>query len=242
MTATVVDTQADEHPLIDYDALAYQAPKVNLLPPEIADRHKLRKLQAGLGGVALAAVAVVGLLYMQAGSGKTDAQARLDAARGLEPGLQSQTQKLANVPAEKAQIEAAGASLKAAMSSEVLWSDVMDNFRRYLPDGVRMTSLATTAVTPTAAVAGTSKPNAIAATKPSNVIATVQIAGRAVDLNAVAAELDELAKVPGLTNVYLTTTTKSVATGTQASVADFTATADITNVVLSHRYDTGAAK
>ena len=84
---------------------------------------------------------------------------------------------------------------------------------------------------------------------PSNVVATVMFTGVADDMNHVATELDQLALVPGLSNVYLTSTTKGTTPGSSASSTStsssaaggegvqFTASANITNSVLSHRYD-----
>jgi Tfp pilus assembly protein PilN len=244
MTAVMAEAPVEESPLGDLESLVYTAPKVNLLPPEIGERRRLRKLQACLALAVVAAGAVVGLLYFQASSGEADAQARLDAAQSVQAGLQVQTAKLQYVQAEQARIDAARSSLKAAMGSEVLWSKVLDDLRLRLPDGVNMSSLATTAVAATTAVPGVAAPAAAAATAtavPSNVIATVVLSGSAVSLDAVADELDQLANVPGFSNVYLTTTTS---TGESTKFVAYTATADVTTAALSHRYDsiTGANK
>ncbi len=145
---------AEETPMAVFDAPAYAAPSVNLLPPEIGQRRALRKLQAGLAAGVVAAAAVVGLLYVQAGSGKSEAQARLNAANTQKVILGAQTASLAHVSAEKAKIDAARASLKSAMGSEVLWSKTLDDLRLRLPDGVRYQSVAVSAVVaPTAGVA-----------------------------------------------------------------------------------------
>jgi Tfp pilus assembly protein PilN len=230
-----------EAPLAVFDVPAYAPPSVNLLPPEIGQRRALRKLQYGLAAGVVACAAVVGVLYMGASSGKSDAQSRLDAANAQKVLLQGQTAKLSFVSAEKAQIDAARASLKAAMGSEVLWSKTLDDLRLRLPDGVRYATFTVTAITPVATTAGTTTtttpaPAATSATAtalPSNAIATVNLTGSALNLDAVAEELDQLALVPGFSNVYLTTTAQP----TPGAIATFTVTADITNAVLSHRYD-----
>lgn len=233
----------EEAPLAVFDMPAYAPPSVNLLPPEIGQRRALRKLQAGLAAGVVACAAVVGVLYVGASSGKSDAQSRLNAANAQKVLLQGQTAKYSYASTEQAQIDAARASLKAAMGSEVLWSKTLDDLRLRLPDGVRYATLAVTAVTPAATTASgtvtatTPAATASAATPaglPSNVIATVTLTGSAVNLDAVAEELDQLALVPGFSDVYLTTTTQGVGNG---GVATFSVTANITNTVLSHRYD-----
>lgn len=249
MSMVTTDQVAEETPMAVFDAPAYAAPSVNLLPPEISQRRALRKLQAGLAALVLASAAVVGLLYVQAGSGKSEAQARLNAANAQKAVLGAQTASLAHISAEKATVDAARASLKAAMGSEVLWSSTLDNLRLRLPDGVRYQSIAVTAIVAPAAGAAAPAPVTGAAAVPSNVVATVVFTGVADDMNHVATELDQLALVPGLSNVYLTSTTKGTTPGSSASSTStsssaaggegvqFTASANITNSVLSHRYD-----
>ena len=221
-----------------FEAVTYEAPKVNLLPPEIGQRRQLRRLQAGLLAGVVAAAGIVGVLYVQAGNGRSAAQQQLDEAQARQTLLQAQSAKLSYVSAEKTQLDAARASLKAAMGSEVLWSKTLDQLRLRLPDGVRYTSIGVTQVIPTAATGTATGTSATGTTLASNVLATATFSGDAVDINAVASELDQLAKVPGLSNVYLTTVTKPKSGGTTTSVATFTATASITNALLSHRYDT----
>jgi Tfp pilus assembly protein PilN len=242
MSEVMAPPLAEETPMAVFEAPAYTPASVNLLPPEITQRRALRKLQAGLAAGVVAAAAVVGLLYVQAGSGKSEAQARLNAANTQKVLLGAQTTSLGNVAAAKAKVDAARASLKAAMGSEVLWSKTLDDLRLRLPDGVRYQSVAVSAIVAPAAGVATATPTAGAPTLPSNVIATVIFTGVAGSMNDVAAELDQLALVPGLSNVYLTSATaggagaSGASSGSQAGV-QFTATADVTNSALSHRYD-----
>lgn len=242
MSAMMAEPQTEEAPLAAvFEAPAYVAPHVNLLPPEITARRVLRKLQAGLAAGVIACAAIVGVLYVQAGSGKSEAQSRLDAATAQQAVLQAQTAKLAYVSAAKATIDAARASLKAAMGSEVLWSKTLDDLRSRLPDGVRYQSITVVAVpTPVAGavVAPAATTPGAAAALPTDALATATFTGSANNLDDVAAELDQLALVPGVSNVYLTSTTAKAASGSTApQIVNFVATADLTNTLLSHRYD-----
>ncbi len=240
---TKSDASVQEEALPVFESVTYEAPKVNLLPPEIGERRQLRRLQAGLIAIVLASAGVVGALYVQAGSGQAAAQQRLDLAKTQQSTLQTQTARLNYVSAQKAQIDAARSSLRTAMGSEVLWSKTLDQVRLRLPDGVRYSSVAfarqeAVAVAPTVKGATATAGAAAAPTIPADVIATATFTGIATDLNAVANELDQLAKVPGLNNVYLSTVTKPKSDGTTPGTATFTATANVTNSLLSHRYDT----
>ena len=90
---------------------------------------------------------MVGLLYVQAGSGKSDAQARLNAANAQKARVAARRRPAWLTSRHReGQVDAARASLKAAMGSEVLWSSTLDNLRLRLPDGVRYQSIAVTAI------------------------------------------------------------------------------------------------
>ena len=55
-------------------------PRVNLLPPEIEEQRRFRKVQIGLGAGVVAAVGVVGALTLLASGAVGDAQHRLGQA------------------------------------------------------------------------------------------------------------------------------------------------------------------
>ena len=238
------EAPGEESALSVFEAAAYTVPRVNLLPPEVGERRKLRKVQAGLAVGILGVAGVVGLLYVQAGSGESTARASLETAQVTNTSLQAQADKLAYVSKAKQQIDAAKASLKAAMGSEVLWSKTMQELQRRLPDGVRFTNVAVVGDGPLANSAGTGASTSKSATTtatggttvPSNTVATITIQGKADTMDDVAAELDQLELVTGFSNVYLSSATRP-AGGDSDQTVTFTATADITNAVLSHRYD-----
>ena len=57
-------------------------PKVNLLPPEIAQAARFRRIQLALGGGVVAALGTVTLLYVLAVGSVSDATVQLEAANG----------------------------------------------------------------------------------------------------------------------------------------------------------------
>jgi Tfp pilus assembly protein PilN len=233
----------------------YVAPQVNLLPPEVAERKALRKLQAALAAGVIACGAVVGGLYVVANNGKASAQTNLDQAVSEASTLQAAKSRLLPAQIARTQVQATKQALVTAMGAEVLWSRYLDQIRLRLPDGVRLTSLtvipatpgtsgsttgsATPAPAPTPAPAAGSTsgsaPSAIAPLPTSGTIASVTIAGKAVDHDGVANWLDATAAIPGWTNVYLTNTTAD-STGLVA----FTMTANISSAALSHRFTAGS--
>ncbi len=241
----------------DFDLLTpveYVAPRANLLPPEIAERAALRKMQALLAAAVIACGGIVGAVYVTSASGRAPAKAALAQAQSEQQTLSAQKAALAPAQAAHQQVLAAKQSLVAAMSSEVLWSNQLDTLRRRLTDGVRLSTLTVTPTDPTgtgaastavqlpAGPAGTSSstPSATstaggtAASAPY--LASVTMAGTALDNDAVANWLDTLAGMPGWANVYLTSTSSTP----NSTLVTYSITANITQAALSHRYTNGS--
>lgn len=231
-----------ELPDID-DPQPVAAPFVNLLPPEIAERRAMRSLLVMLAAVVVGVLLLTGGLVYLAGSGKAAAQDDLAAQQAQTARLNAQVRSLDGARQAQAQLQAARAALQTAMSSEVLWSKYLDQLRLLLPNGVRLSNVAiapTTASTGagagagTAGVAPTTTTGSTASTGVTpGAVATVTIAGKAVDQDAVAAWLEALGQVKGFTNGYLTSTAADGASG----LVTFTVTVDVTADALSHRFD-----
>jgi Tfp pilus assembly protein PilN len=261
MSVLTDSTQESGAPAGEYDLLTpveYVAPRANLLPPEIAERAALRKMQALLAAAVIACGGIVGAGYVATAHGKAPAKAALAEAQSEQQSLSRQRAALAPAQAAHQQVLAAKQALTAAVSSEVLWSNQLDTLRRQLPAGVRLSTLT---ITPIAAAAtgsagstavqlpagpgGTSQattPAAGTTTAANNYIASVSIAGVAVDNASVAVFLETLSGMPGWGNVYLSNTTASAGDGTngQAKTITYSVTANITPAALSHRYTNGS--
>jgi len=85
----------------------FALPQVNLLPPEIAEKTVFRRVQLGLGAAVVAALGVVGLLYLSAASRVTSAQGDLDTATASGQSLQTQSAKYSEVTGVYARAAAA---------------------------------------------------------------------------------------------------------------------------------------
>lgn len=209
-------------------------PRVNLLPPEIEEQRRFRKVQAGLGAGVLAALGVVGALTLLANGAVSDAQGELDAATARQSQLKAQQAQYAEVPLVYAQVEAAEAQLSLAMGKEVRWSFFLNDLSLKVPGKVWLTSMTVAqnvdeaaAATPTATVPGSES-----YLTPG--MGTVTFEGKGYAHNDVAAWLDALAKQKGLTQPYFTNSTKE-AIGSESAV-NFTSQATITEEALSGRY------
>jgi Tfp pilus assembly protein PilN len=244
----------------------YVAPRVNLLPPEVAQRQALRRLQAGLLAGVLACGAAVGALYYVSDQGRTDAQAKLDQAVSQGQQLDSRKSTLLPVQIKRSQVQSTKAALQNATAAEVLWSKQLDDVRQHLSKGVRLSTLtitpapvaaagapgaaapapakgsstaakssSTPAATP-AAAAAPSAAGAPAALPTTGTIATVTMAGVAVNPDAVADWLETMNQLPGWSGAYAQSVTQ------QGDGYTFSATASVSAAALSHRSDDGSGR
>jgi Tfp pilus assembly protein PilN len=180
-------------------------PRVNLLPPEIDEQRRFRKVQVGLGaGVALS-VAAVGALFLLATGAVSDAQNDLDTAQARESQLKSEQAQYAAVPEAFAQRDAARAQVDQAMSQEVEWSYFMNDLSLKVPGKVWLTSMTVTQDVDGAAAA-TANPTAPGATTQylETGLGSLTFEGVGYTHNDVAAWLDALAKQKGLAQPYFT--------------------------------------
>ncbi len=222
-------------PLLDAPAEVL-APRVNLLPPEIAEQRAVRKLAIALAGAVVLCVAAVGGGWVYAGQGESQARADLASAQSTQTALQRKQQALLPAQTAQNQVQAAQRALAAAMGNEVLWSRYLDQLRLKRPEGVRFSSVALTPAdsgsSGSSSGSSSSGSSGSSSALPSGSIASLTLSGMARSQPDVAALLDQLSSIPGFTGVYLTSTSKEGSSG----VINYTVTAGVTAEALSHRY------
>lgn len=217
---SVLDVVADERTAVM--PLAWTAARVNLLPPEIGERVRLRRIQLSLAGCVLASAGVVGLLYLDATSTHAQAEDRVAEVTGAGDALRAETRALDHVNGVYAQAAASQALLTTAMAEEVRFSAFLDDLSKVVPEHVwlRNVTFTQTATAPT----GTASAG----------IGTVTFTGVGFDHDDVAVWLETLAAQKGFADPYVTTaTTERI--GSRTTVA-FTSNVTLTAQALSGRY------
>ena len=199
-------------------------PRVNLLPPEIAEAKAFQKVQMGLGAALLATVAVVGVMYTSASASVGDAQTELDTANARGTALQADIAKYRNVTAIYAAAAAAETALTSAMGDEVRYSVMLDDLSLTVPDNVWLKSISYTA-----AAAGATGTSAAPAG-----LGTFTATATAFSHDDVAVWLESIAGLKTLTNPYFSNATEALL-GTR-KVVNYTSTATVTQDALSKRY------
>jgi Tfp pilus assembly protein PilN len=214
-------------------------PRVNLMPKEIEEAARFRRFQLAMGGAVVAAIAIVGALYVHAHSGVSNAQSQVDAAQAENTQLSTQLSSLSSVADVYAQVASKQAMLQQAMGGEVRWSYILTDLSLKVPDNVWLTNLQAqqtvtgleNAAAPAPVATGTTP---LAATT----IATVNWTGIAFSHNDVATWLDALAREKGFVNPYFTNSTENFI-GPKKTV-NMTGTVGLTADAKSGRYNKSA--
>jgi Tfp pilus assembly protein PilN len=237
-------TEQVEAPVLDVAALAvHRTVRVNLLPKEVEQGRRLRRTQVALaGGLILVVVAVAGVYLLQV-KDRQGAAEDLAVVKAETTRLQAAQAKFADVPLTIAAIDAAETARQTAMANDVEWYRTMTNLSLTLPTNVWFTNLTLTvgagsgdsapAAAPGAAPTGGTAAAPGAAPRPG--AGLVSIEGYASDHPDVATWLDTLAKQPGMTGAYFTTSEEELIG--EKAVVKYQSTAVLTDKALSHRYD-----
>jgi Tfp pilus assembly protein PilN len=208
-------------------------PKVDLLPPEIAEEAKFRTLRLGLAVGVAASVAVVGLLWYSAHSSVSGAQTELTSAQGQQTTLQTQVAKFADVPKAYAEVQAAQGELTTAMGHEIRFSFILNDLSLTIPPKVWLTDATITedvdAVSPPVGAWGNTG------------VAHLSVAGVAYRYPDVAAWLQMLGKGKYYSDPYFNDAHQNEPIGTHANVG-FTSDVIITQTAYSNRYTNGSTR
>jgi Tfp pilus assembly protein PilN len=221
-------------------------PRVNLLPPEIAEAAKVRQLRVMLLGVGGLAVAGVMALYFGAAAQADSAAEELAATQAVTAQLNATVAEYANVPAVYAQVAAAETELVQAMGQEVRYSFLMNDLSLTIPNGVWLTSL--TVEQPLQPVNADGSvavdPAAPAVTSPFGApgIASVAVEGYGLQVNDVAAWLDSLTKQAFYIDPAFTEATKEEVQGIGTEAVSITSGVTVTDTAYSNRYTAQAGE
>jgi Tfp pilus assembly protein PilN len=204
------------------------APRVNLLPPEIAEKAKLRKAQVAMVGTGLAAVAVVGVMYTQQTAKVSDANAQKEQATAASVKLRADLAKLQHVSQTYREVDLAKQTLAAAMHYDVTWSSYLHDLTLTIPENVWLTNMTVKM--------DVNKPPANGAAGPvlDPGLGTVTFTGVAFEHDDVASWLESLTKQKGYANAYFSKSEEALIGDRQ--VVNFSSTVTLTDKVLSNRY------
>jgi Tfp pilus assembly protein PilN len=206
-------------------------PRVNLLPPEIAEATRFDQMKRIMAASIIGVFGVVILAAVVASFQVSAAQSQLADAQATGTNLQNQVSQFTDVPKVFAEVQSAQAQLSSAMGNEVRWSTYLGDLSLMIPRNVGLTSMSIRQ-DPGAPVT-----SALGATG----IATVSFEGQASSSKNIATFLDSLAKQKGYIDPYFTNATKSIGADAK-NLVTFTASVTVTDEAKSGRFTQKASK
>jgi hypothetical protein len=217
---------------VDRDPMRVLSIAANLLPVEITDARREHKLRWIVAGLLLVVVVALGLWDVAARMQTSDQQATLKATQSQVDSLAKsklQYADLSNIKSEDATISQ---QLTKLMHQDVGWYKLVPTLRSTAQTaGVSLTNINATLSSATAAAAAA--PASGAANAPgvtANQVGTITIVGVTPDKPQIAAYLQQLAAIPGLSNPFLTTLSA------QGGQYQFSLTVSFTSSLFSGRY------
>jgi hypothetical protein len=220
-------TQSAPAPTLDF-TVTNGWPQVDLLPPEVRARRKLKKTKELLAlmvvCVLLASVGGYGAAMFSASAAQTE----LDGVKKETSALMAKQVKFAEVPLVLGGITSIEQTRKLGMSTEILWKPYLDALRAVTPAGVSLDNVTVTAATPM-------QPAALAVDPLAPVsIGQVAFTAKSLALPDTSAWLVALASVPGF--VHPLFSTQTLTQGDGVSYYQVTATVQVTDQAFANRF------
>jgi hypothetical protein len=200
-------------------------PRVNLLPIEIVEARRFRRVQLVLGVTVVSTLLIAGGGTYLAQRATNKAHDRLHASQTQVTRLQSEENRYAAVPLVIAEVDAANTARTLALGSDVLWYRYLNDVDDARPANVELSALSVTMNNAAAVAAPSSNPL-------SNVgIGTITATGTAQKYKDVANWLDAVEKITGLSSSALSSAAEADGKLT------FSSGAIVDSDALSGRYD-----
>jgi Tfp pilus assembly protein PilN len=201
--------------------------RVNLLPPELYERQRIRRrtfLVVAFGVVVLAAIgAFYALQVIRLGQVEDDIQAQ----EAENAALRQEIADLQDIAGLQQEILETRDLLASLLADRVLWSGVMRDISLVIPPETWLTTLSGT----TGAAPGTEEAATVAPV--AGLVGQISFTGNAFDHRDVALWLSRLEDVRGFLNPWLGSSTKTLI-GTTEVVA-FNSSVDLSEQALARR-------
>lgn len=203
----------------------------DLTPPEVVTERSLARLRRRLGLGLVALLVVVGGGYVLAARHHGAAESSLEAQQVEAARLHARVADFADISQTQASLTRLRAQIATLMTGDVDLDALMGRLSTSLPPGMTITSESVSfGAAGAAAATGATGDAAVDPTQPST-IGTIALSGQGRRLDDLAAYVDRLQAIRGVTDVV---PTSNAAT---KSGVDYTATMSLTSDLLSHRYD-----
>ena len=173
---------------------------VNLLPPELRERQAIRRTTSLVVAAGLAALALIGILYIFQVQRLSQVQSDLEAQQSTNARLVSQIASLREFAPLQAELAAKEALIDVIFVNEVSWSSALLDVSRVIPDASYLTNLTGQIV---ATVAGEVVAEPTGGTPETTLVGNMTFAGVANQTETIATWIVRLEEVQGWVNAWV---------------------------------------
>lgn len=212
--------------------------RINLIPPEIAARRRVRQQNSMLGVVFFVFLLLLAAIWFVRNGQLKDEQERVDVAQAEVQALETQVAALQEFAQLEQTVKQKQQTLATAMVDDVAWSRLLIELSMIIPGDSWITSLTGAASSPTSAPPTGPAPGTVAAAGPK--LGTLTFSAITVgDFPGVAKWITRLQELKSLQNIWVPSATKSELAG--RDTVDYSSTADLSKDSASGRYQQGGA-
>ncbi|HET6712103.1 MAG TPA: PilN domain-containing protein [Actinomycetota bacterium] len=200
--------------------------QVNLLPPDILQAQRYRRLTSGVVVAGIVLVAAVFAYYLWQSNELSSVNDEIVAQEATNASIQAsiaEKQKYADLQAEA---QAQQQLLAAAYAGEVSFSALLMDFSRVIPSDAYVNSLAVQADQAAVAAEGATP----------GLIGGITGSGQAVSIDTLSVFLTRLEQVKGWVNPWMSTVSKNE----EVNGYDYSVSVDLTDEVVTERGKEGA--
>ena len=207
--------------------------QVNLLPSDVRERQRSRRLMAAVLASVGAVVALLFFVFVLQSARLSNAQQKLQAQQAVNADLQGKIGQLQQFQQLKLTVAAREALISGALNGQVAWSGVLRDISTVIPSEMWLTGMNATlanATAPAGPASGTpSTPGSSGSVAPS-LVGTIQFQGVASNYPTVARWLTRLEKVNGWVNSWASNASRSVSdpTAPNSGKVQFSTSVDLT--------------
>jgi Tfp pilus assembly protein PilN len=199
--------------------------QVNLLPPEIVEAQRWRRLTGLVLAAGAVVVALIFVFYLMQVGTLGGVRDEIEAQEATNARLRQQIGELQQFEDLQIRAQAKQELLAAAFAGETSFSGLLMDMSRVIPSDAALSSLAVTVAPPTAEVAEEA-PTA------TGFVGTITTAGEAQGFDTLSTWLTRLEQIEGWVNPWMTTISRRDETGT---IYTFSSGVDLTPDVLTAR-------
>ena len=166
--------------------------QVNLLPPEVRNKVRLRRITSAAVGAVAAVVVLLLMVYALQASRLGKVNTELAAQNSINAGLRGKVASLQHFETLRNNAVAKQNLVGSLMANQILWSDALRSISASTPHGVWFTSIT----------------GQVSDTPDGQLIGTIQFQGSALSHRKVAEWLVTVEKVKGWVNSWVSSSSK----------------------------------